>query len=269
MKFDVVVGNPPYQNGNSESGNFTLWPNFIKKSYEVIADGGILGMVVPQTWAANRKNPVDRAQTTARIRKDVLSRGYLSRVNFDIKSHFKQVGSTFSYFIWHNTSKKEETLVVTENGNYTVEYDSVSWLKIKLETIDAIQKPTLKLINGGKETPGFRQGSQNIGSGKFKIANTSAQYSKEDYLISQVEHPHQRTKKVIFSDSGYSKPFYDGGQLGLGHHARAFEVSSEDEAAAIIEYLNSDYILELSSTIPDSGSMSPLGKLISVGFFDK
>ena len=267
MKFDIVVGNPPYQNGSTDAGNFAIWPLFIKKSNELLEDGGIMSMIVPQTWAANKKVPSSRAQITATIRRDVFALGHLSTVNFNIGYHFN-VGSTFSYFVWHKSKANGITEVVTPNGNYSVDYDTVQWLKVKMNEAKSIKKPKLELINGGKETPGFRNGSPTIGSGKFKIANTSAQYSNGDYLNSSVKHPFQNTKKVIFSDSGYSKPFYDDGKLGLGHHARAFVVHSESEAKKVIDFLNSEYIADLASTIPDSGSSSSLGKLINVGFFD-
>jgi hypothetical protein len=268
MKFDVVVGNPPYQSGSNESGNFAIWPLFIKKTKDLLTDNGIMSMVVPQTWAANRAEPTARAQSAATVRKDVFSTGFLSYVNFDVDKYFN-VGSTFSYFVWHKKKQDKQTKVQTPNGDYSVDYSSVDWLKVVLDKVAPVIKPKIVLLNNGKETPGFRAGAKNMGSGSFKIVNTSAQYSKNEFLLSSVEHPFQKTKKVIFSDSGYSKPFYDDGCLGIGHHARAIKVSSEKEAIAIIDFLNSDYVADLASTIPDSGSMSALGKLISVGFFDK
>jgi type I restriction-modification system DNA methylase subunit len=269
MRFDNVVGNPPFQNGDTDSGNFVLWPQFVKKAHRLLSDDGILAMITPQTWASNRLVPSDRSQIAATIRRDVLSRGYVKHVDFSIGKYFPGVGSTFSYFILENKKQDKLTTVVTENGQYLINYDDEPWLKTRIVTTDPIKSPRLKLINGGKETPGYRSGSKNINeNGRYPIVNTSAQYSKDIYLCSDTEHPYQRTKKVIFSDSGFAKPFYDSGKFGLGHHARAFEVSSAAEAQIVIDYLNSDYLVDVASSIPNSGSMSHLSKLLAVGFFN-
>jgi hypothetical protein len=269
MKFDVVLGNPPFQNGNTEVGNYALWPLFVKKGDEVLADAGVMAMVVPQTWASNRKTAGPHAKTTTTVRRDVLATGYLQVANFNIAHYFEQVASTFSYFLWHKTKQDSSTTVITPNGEYQANYDSVKWLKIRLDTLPPPITPDLKLIDGGKEDTRFRSSAKGMGTGPYKIANTSAQYTKGEFTLSPRPHPYQSTKKVIFSDSGYSSPFYDPGEIGLGHHARGFEVESEEEAKAVIEFLNSDYLIDLASTIPDSGSMSHLGKLLYVGFFDK
>lgn len=269
MKFDVIVGNPPYQNGQTDAGNFALWPLFVTKSYDLVTDNGIIALVTPQTWAANSAAPSDRSQSSSLVRRDVLSRGHLSVVNFNISNHFKGVGSTFSYFVFTKNKKPGLTEVITDNGTYRIKYPDEKWLKTRLVTTKSIKRPSLKLVNNGKETPGFRRGGKNItDNGSYPIANTSAQYSRGEYLMSSVQHPHQTLKKVIFSDSGFAKPFYDDGKLGLGHHARAFEVESEEEAQQVIDYLNSEYLVDVASTIPNSGSMSHLSKLLSVGFFD-
>jgi len=48
MKFDVIVGNPPYQSGNGEKGGArSLWRKFIKKSFELIGKDGYVALVCP------------------------------------------------------------------------------------------------------------------------------------------------------------------------------------------------------------------------------
>jgi type I restriction-modification system DNA methylase subunit len=53
MKFDVVLGNPPYQDSQKTQGkNSSLWTKFIIKSNELLKDNGILSFVVPISWFA-------------------------------------------------------------------------------------------------------------------------------------------------------------------------------------------------------------------------
>ncbi len=49
-KFDIIVGNPPYNKpGTSNSGN-QIWHKFVEKSIDVLIDGGFLCVVHPPNW---------------------------------------------------------------------------------------------------------------------------------------------------------------------------------------------------------------------------
>lgn len=58
MKFDVIVGNPPYQinDKNSNKKAEKLWTKFIKKSYDLVNDGGYVSLVTPTSWLSGSKN---------------------------------------------------------------------------------------------------------------------------------------------------------------------------------------------------------------------
>jgi len=47
MKFDVVIGNPPYQGANASN---KLWPKFVEKSLQIVKDGGVVYLITPTTW---------------------------------------------------------------------------------------------------------------------------------------------------------------------------------------------------------------------------
>jgi hypothetical protein len=54
MKFDVVVGNPPYQDSNNDKR--MLWNQILDKATEVTNNNGYIAMVTPTTWLTAKTN---------------------------------------------------------------------------------------------------------------------------------------------------------------------------------------------------------------------
>lgn len=272
MRFDNVIGNPPYQSGN-DSGNFALWPKFISLGNRLLNDAGHLMLIVPQTWAGNSLTPKQKSKETSLVRSTFLKNGHLKLVDFTIGRYFN-VGSTFSLFNWQK-NKNGNTVVRTEQGDYSIDNSTAQWIPIiggqiavdilnKTIWNSACKKETL--INNGSEISGFRSGNPNISNtktGKFRwpIVNTSAQYTNHHYLYSTVKHDYQNYKKVIFSCSGYEAPFYDCGEFGIGHHSRAIIVESKKRADAVVSSINSKLMRFIAKTKPDSGSTSPISRV--------
>ena len=49
MKFDVVIGNPPYQDSSQKAKNNKLWHKFVDKSLSMLTPGGTLSLLTPST----------------------------------------------------------------------------------------------------------------------------------------------------------------------------------------------------------------------------
>ena len=49
-KFDIIVGNPPYQYSNNEGKTQPLWHKFVEKSISILNSNGCLNFVHPSGW---------------------------------------------------------------------------------------------------------------------------------------------------------------------------------------------------------------------------
>jgi site-specific DNA-methyltransferase (adenine-specific) len=103
MKFDVVVGNPPYQeNGRKDQAN-KLWPKMIVKGFELVKNEGYLTMITPNGWMNSTTSDIGKGKSGIKIYKDIFKKNNLTFVNIDsevIKNkYFNGVGSTFAVFV--------------------------------------------------------------------------------------------------------------------------------------------------------------------------
>jgi len=269
MKFDIIIGNPPYQSPNENTHNSALWPKFIGKAEALLEQNGILAYIVSSSWAGNSKESENNncEVSASSVRKKVFSQGSLTVAAFGkiVNMHFN-VGIDISYFIFQKGVFGKKTEILSDSGKIEIDYDSVGWIppNINNDVISILNKtlwsslPKLNLINNGKEITGWRPTSKIMNNKLendfiYPVVNTSATYSKGIYFYSNIKHQFSDTKKVIFSDSGYARPFYDKGKFGLSHHSRAIEVSSNIEGENLVKFLNSKLIKFLVKCRPVSG----------------
>jgi SAM-dependent methyltransferase len=104
MKFDVIVGNPPYQDSSNRAKNNKLWMKFIFTSLGMLEEGGYLAFVTPRTFVGRTLQP-------AKIR-NLLSTGYsLHTVNHNANDSFS-VGVDICFWIASRTAYTGETKVI-------------------------------------------------------------------------------------------------------------------------------------------------------------
>jgi site-specific DNA-methyltransferase (adenine-specific) len=183
-KFDVIVGNPPYQ-ANSNGAAEKLWPKFIDKAVNLCQENGYVAMITPTSWLAGSKNIVKG--TTGVY--DLFKAHDLQYVNLNISSFFN-VGSTFGYFILRNALPNTETIFQTPAELHKISLQKYSFLPPKLSSI------TLGINN-----------KTIIGNDSFSVKSFSGGFTN-------------RSEGVDTADSGHTyKTYLRGNNTGTIHYA--------------------------------------------------
>ena len=117
MKFDVIIGNPPYNETESNSRK-PLWPQFAALANDHLVDGGYLAFVSPPSWVVPKKNKsldygfYQNNQITAAHFFDDAAK----------KQHFS-VGSEVSWYVIQKSPRTGATKVTQHLGNHTETHD--------------------------------------------------------------------------------------------------------------------------------------------------
>lgn len=108
MRFDVVIGNMPFQDSSNTDNAQNLWSHFWSKALDLSKDDGIVCYISPSTWCSpsrDFKSPKYGHKGDVRL-WDSFNR-YTSIADVDnISKHFKGVGSTFSKVTVYKSGNK-------------------------------------------------------------------------------------------------------------------------------------------------------------------
>jgi hypothetical protein len=107
MKFDVVVGNPPYQEtsdtreGESSRSSVRLWEKFLQVGMDVLSDDGDLMFVTPAHWVGSTSSSFNLLSTNTVVFADLSD---------SVKNSFGGVGGSMR-FSWYWAKKGKSSVV--------------------------------------------------------------------------------------------------------------------------------------------------------------
>lgn len=215
-KFDVIVGNPPYNwsDGDKQRKNNreNLWTRFITKSFEnLVADNGYVAMVVPKTWMSPSKD-----YGTTSIMNDYFKPNQVEVLNIDeCAKHFKG-GSSFSYFVVKKDGSNSinPTKVIAPTETFNIDMNDDSWTMGIPSVINKdISSIVAKFFD--KDRAKFPWQKQYEGKvDDFKNTNGYAVFhtpASEGKTFSPEKSYLHNKKKVMVSLSGKYAPYYDNG----------------------------------------------------------
>jgi methylase of polypeptide subunit release factors len=110
MKFDVVVGNPPFQESDKEGRKdqaSNLWSKFWVKSLSLTKEDGIVSLITPTSWCSPSADVRGKFKYSGMTRLWDVFNSYSSVAQVEgVSEFFKGVGSSFG-IVTVNKSGKE------------------------------------------------------------------------------------------------------------------------------------------------------------------
>lgn len=97
VKYDCVIGNPPYNQGRTLRGGMGFWTKFVTASLDILAPGGYICFVHPNGWRKTVKGRESSGDIWSHYRRD----GHLVYLNMDGNDPYKKYGfPTVDFYLW-------------------------------------------------------------------------------------------------------------------------------------------------------------------------
>ena len=216
MKFDLILTNPPFQDSTNRGKTpHKLWIDFTKKAFdEWLMPDGFLHQVSPSSFQSPSSKILQLFKEYNCIYIDLRTSNY-----------FPHVASSFSHYLVQNIKiQKESTAVIMDHSEMIINIDknvfylpndlskqsflihkkfifdafpklNVQWDYVTCHNILLKKSNTLKKVRTKKHI--------------HPIFHTNAQI-----WWSSIQQGFAKKQKVMWTRSGYCKPFYDDGFYG-------------------------------------------------------
>lgn len=241
MKFDVVVGNPPYQQGK----NNNFYQDFVKIAFTVSTD--IVAMVTPSNWTSF-------ADKDSKF-LSLLKKNGLNYYKFLGSNAFKNVQLLTVVFICSKKSNSNVVSINTDTDTITVPVDDLCYFPTAsadlfktVSKIAALKLPGISAVKGNldrnKVIPDINgiKCIMSVGKrgGDFDIELVSSLHLERGEIVGIGSHKVVISRITSIGKLGEAK--YAGPEYACAQGCYAIYTDSKDSALRLIEYLNSPVV---------------------------
>ena len=227
MKFDSIVGNPPFNTDRSagKGSTSTLWDVFVERSLHTIKDGGYILYVHPSNW----RKPGHYLWPILSI----YSIKYLKMFSLNASKNIFDAGTKVDFYCLQKLAATKDSKVIDANG-IDCEVNLKKWPFLPnggLDTIkDIISLNPAECCNILYDTTYHGIHTSDVETADFcnKVVHTIRQDGPR-FRYSLIRNGHYGVKKIILNEGGKLYPINDAtGQYAMSQGT--FGIVIDDDA---------------------------------------
>jgi hypothetical protein len=252
-KYDVIIGNPPFNAGGLLKGGGTLWPKFVNKAFELLNIDGYICFVHPPGWRKfyDTNDRDNQGKIWYKIRENGWNLDYLN-VSDQPPKHFPIV----DYYIIHakNTNKPtkydSEFMKITSSGETILDYPFIPNM-LNEETMGILKKlfeargePIHIIRNQSFQATVKDEGKSGIPHYHFTTRTGEKKIYRKEY--DSVPDYINKDKILLTFSNGYEKgrlfAFFSGEKMGTTANSMYMLTTSKAQGDKLVKFFNSDLI---------------------------
>lgn len=273
MKFDVIVGNPPYQTSPVNGKTHPLWHKFVDKSFDLVKDGGYVCMVHPSGW----RNVDGKFKKTQELMASKQME-YLEMHSIKDGQQTFGVSTRYDWYVIKNVENKhEKTLVKFQDGiEESIDLNNIAFIPNgmvneidKLIAKDGEERVNLLYASTAYHTQKDYMSKYEDGEYKYPcVANVSIKNEPSCIWYSNTnENGMFGLPKVIFGGMGAGAFIDEGGDYGMEQHCAGI-VDDVENLENIALAMRSPKFIEMMS-FTDVGGINDLFNRKVIALFRK
>ena len=253
-KFDVIVGNPPYNASGSKASGNTIWQDFLKISINsYLKDNGFLCFVHPCGW---RKPNTERGKFNGLFDLMTKENSLLYLEIHNTKDGMKtfHCGTRYDWYILKK-NKEETTTTIKDEKNIIskINLSKYNWLaNCELDEIDKLlatdkdeKCPILQSMSAYEPRKSWMSNKQSV-EFKYPVVHSTPKDGTRYVWSNRNDKGFYGVSKIIFGDSGIYNPVIDlNGDYAMTQHAMAIEIKSKLEGEQLKVALSSNKFKEI------------------------
>jgi hypothetical protein len=265
VKYDIIMGNPPFNAGGLLKGGGTLWPKFVGKAFELINENGYICFIHPPGW---RKfyDPEDR-DNQGKIWYTIREREWnLDYINISDKppKHFPVV----DYYVIHAKKSEKPTKYNStfmghiDHGESAIEFPFIPNM-LNSDTLSILRK--LFAADGEEINIVYNQTFKPTEKDKGANGVVHYHFTKKtgEKVVYKRQYPAQpeyigKDKVIMTHKGGYEKgrlfAFYSEGTMGTTNNSMYMLTESKAQGERLVSFLNSNIVTFLMKITQYSAS---------------